>query len=172
MFPLLRSLRAKSVLAGLVPFALVLAVVAVIAVNAYDRVARNGVTQRDAELARVSAARLSERLEQHTLALQRLAADGAVRSLEAARVERVLERAAPEFFVFDGGLIVYDAHGVAIASRPPFRASQPQWSRFADPSPAGGAPRDTPPRVLQRPDRPHERPRRPAHHRPGARRRW
>ena len=134
MFPLLRSLRAKSVLAGLVPFALVLAVVAVIAVNAYDRVARNGVTQRDAELARVSAARLSERLEQHTLALQRLAADGAVRSLEAARVERVLERAAPEFFVFDGGLIVYDAHGVAIASRPPFRASQPQWSRFADPS--------------------------------------
>ena len=134
MFPLLRSLRAKSVLAGLVPFALVLAVVAVIAVNAYDRVARNVVTQRDAELARVAAARIGERLEQYTLALQRLAADGAVRSLEAASVERALERAAPELFVFDGGLIFYDAHGVAIASRPPFRALQPQWSRFADPS--------------------------------------
>ena len=134
MFPLLRSLRAKSVLAGLVPFALVLAVVAVIGVNAYDRVARNVVTQRDAELARVSAARRGERLRQHTLALQRVAANDAIRSLDWERVGPALAPTAQELFAFDEGVIVYDAHGVAIASRPLFRASQPLWSRFAEPS--------------------------------------
>ena len=121
-------------LAGLVPFFVVLAIAALIGTYAYDRVARDVVTHRDTELARVSAARISERLEQHTLALQRLAANDAIRSLDRGRVGPALERTAQELFVFDEGVIVYDAQGVAIASRPPFRASQPQWSRFADPS--------------------------------------
>ncbi len=52
------SLRAKSLFSALISMALVLVGVAMIALIAYERVARDVVQQRDTELARVSAARL------------------------------------------------------------------------------------------------------------------
>ena len=100
MFPLPRSLRAKSVLAGLVPFALVLAVVAVIGLNAYDQVARNVVTQRDAELARVSAARIGERLALQARGLQTIAATDTIRSLGKATINAELQGSHPELASF------------------------------------------------------------------------
>ncbi len=75
-------MRAKSLLAGLVPFLLVLAAVGFVGVRAYDRVARGVVTQRDAELARITGERLSERLRQEARLLQELAADEQIRSLD------------------------------------------------------------------------------------------
>lgn len=117
-FPLLRSLRAKRVLAGLVPFALVLAVVTVIGLGAYDRVARNVVTQRDAELATVSAARLGERLAQQTRGLQAVAATDAVRSLEADAIRAELERSGGQLSLFDGGTVVYSWTGVTVGANP------------------------------------------------------
>ena len=117
-FPLLRSLRAKGVLAGLVPFALVLAAVTVIGLGAYDRVARNVVTQRDAELATVSAARLGERLAQQTRGLQAVAATDAVRSLEADAIRAELERSGGQLSLFDGGTVVYSWTGVTVGANP------------------------------------------------------
>ena len=114
-----RSMRAKSVLAGLVPFLIVLAAVGFIGVRAYDRVARDVVTQRDAELARVTAERLSERLAQEARLLQALAADEELRSLDRDRVRLALERGGSALSVFDGGTVVYDRTGVAVAASPP-----------------------------------------------------
>ena len=57
---LTRSLRAKTLLYVLIPTVLGLLAVAIIALYAYERVAQDVVQQRDAELARLQAARLSE----------------------------------------------------------------------------------------------------------------
>ena len=118
MFRLINSIRAKSVLAGLVPFLLVLAAVGFIGVRAYDRVARDVVTQRDAELARVTAERLSERLEQEARLLQDLAEDERVRSLERDGVRSALDEAAAGLSAFNGGIMVYSSTGVTVAASP------------------------------------------------------
>ena len=79
-----RSLRAKTVLTALIPTAIVLVVVAIIALDAYGQVSRDAervVQGRDSELARITAARLSEALSQHSRVLQSTAADDAVESL-------------------------------------------------------------------------------------------
>ena len=111
-----RSLRAKTLLWALVPLALVLVVVAVIAQWAYEQAARDVVQQRDTELARVSAERLSEGLSTHTAALRTLAAEAAVRSMEPSGLGLVLEEASSQLHAFDAGIVVYDANGSIVWS--------------------------------------------------------
>ena len=71
----IKSLRAKTILSALIPAAFVLVVVAIIALYAYEQVARDLVQQRDTELARVSAVRLSESLSRYCRVLQSIAAE-------------------------------------------------------------------------------------------------
>ena len=70
-----RSLRAKTLVAVLLPTALALVAVAVIALYAYEQAARDVVQQRDTELVRLSAARVSAGLSEYTKILESLAAD-------------------------------------------------------------------------------------------------
>ena len=112
-----RSMRAKSVLAGLIPLLLVLAAVGFIGVRAYDRIARDMVTQRDAELARVTGERLAERLGQEARLLQELAADERVRSLDGDGVRSALEEAAA-LGPFNGGIVVYSASRITVGASP------------------------------------------------------
>ena len=115
---IVRSMRAKSVLAGLVPFLLVLAAVGFIGLRAYDRVARDVVAQRDAELARVTGVRFSERLEQEARILQNLAEDERVRSLEGDGLRSALDEAAAGLGPFNGGIVVYSWTGVIVGASP------------------------------------------------------
>jgi len=115
--PFIKSLRAKTLLFALVPMVLVLVVAATIASSAYERVARDVVTQRDTELARVSAARLSEGLSQYTQPLQGIAVEDNVRSMEPARLDSAIERAQSLLHAFDGGVAIYNAEGLALAPR-------------------------------------------------------
>ena len=116
--PFAKSLRAKILLSALIPGTLVLVVVAVIVLYAYERVARDVVEQRDTEqLARVSAARLSEALTRHSRPLLNLASEVDVQSLERDRLSSAIERAQSQLAVFDGGVVVYNSEGVAIWSR-------------------------------------------------------
>ncbi len=118
------SLRAKTVSSALVPIALVLVVVAIIAVYAYGRVDRRVVQQRDNELARVealanvSADRLLEGLSSHSLILQNIAAGEEIRSLEPARLASALEQVQHQLNVFDAGIMVYHSDGTALYSQP------------------------------------------------------
>jgi PAS domain S-box-containing protein len=114
----IKSLRAKTVLSALIPTALVLVVVAIIALFAYERAARDVVQQRDTELARISAARLTEGLSWYSQALQSIAAGDDVQSLEPARLSSALEKAQNRLYVFDAGVVVYNSEGVALWSYP------------------------------------------------------
>jgi len=97
--------------------ALVLVAMALIVLYGYERVAQDVVEQRDTELARVSAARLSEGLSQYSRLLQEIAAGDDVRSMEPARLALPLEEAQDLRYVFDAGIAVYDSEGLALAPR-------------------------------------------------------
>jgi len=112
----MRSLRTKAVLWTLIPTALVLVIVAIITLYAYERVARDVVQQRDTELARISAARLSEGLRQYSQILQSIAAEEDVQSMEPARLSSALEKAQNQLYVFDAGVVIYNSKGVAVCS--------------------------------------------------------
>ena len=114
--PSIKSLRTKVLLSALVPGTVMLVVVAVIALYAYERIAKDVVQQRDTELARVSAARMSEALARHSRLLQITAADEDVRSMEPALVLRGLKAAQSQLTVFDAGVVAYNAAGVAVQS--------------------------------------------------------
>ena len=113
---ILSSLRARVLLAALIPSALSLAAVAVIALYVYERVARDVVQQRDTELARVSAERLAEGPDRHQLNLQLTAADEDVRSMDPSRAGQALRSAADRLFVFDAGVAVYNHEGAPVTS--------------------------------------------------------
>ena len=112
------SLRAKTLLSVLIPTALGLVAVATIALYAYERVARDVVQQRDTELARISAARLSDGLGQSTQMLQAVAAEKDVQSMDVSLVISALQEAPGQLDVFDAGVVVYDIDGIAVWSRP------------------------------------------------------
>jgi len=114
----IKGLRAKTILSALIPTALVMGVMAIIALYAYERAARDLVQQRDTELARISAARLSEALGQYSRVLQSIAAGEDFQSMEPARLSAALENAQHQLYVFDGGVVVYDSEGVALWSQP------------------------------------------------------
>ncbi|GEM_PF-1215587 len=103
-----RSLRAKTLFWALLPTVLVLVAVAIIALYSYEQVARDVVRQRDAELARITSARLFERLAVHSSTLQALATGDDLRSLDPDRIASTLGEAQSLLNVFDAGFMVYD----------------------------------------------------------------
>ena len=113
-----KSLRVKVLLSALLPVALVLAVVAVVAFYTYERQAREVLERRDAELAQITAARLSEGLARQSLPLVHLAGDVDIQSFEPSRMGDALERLQSQLFVFDAGVVIYDGDGVAVWSDP------------------------------------------------------
>ncbi len=113
-----KSLRAKVLLSALIPGAIVLVAVAVIAVFGYQRTARQDIEQRDTELAKITAARLSEGLTVHRRILQNIAAQEDVHSMEPTRLGSALEEVQNQLFVFDGGVVIYDNEGTAVWSDP------------------------------------------------------
>jgi signal transduction histidine kinase len=99
------------VAAALVPLLVVLAVVGFVGVRTYDSVARDVVTQRDAELARVTGERLSDHLAREATSLLELAADERIRSLDSAIVPPALEAADAQLTDTYGSIAVYDRDG-------------------------------------------------------------
>lgn len=114
-----RSLRAKTLLYVLMPTALGLLAVATIALYAYERVARDVVQQRDAELARLQAARISEGLHEYTGLLQDFAMERDVQSMDVDRLAVATMKAPEQFKHFDAGVVIFDEEGVAVWATPP-----------------------------------------------------
>ncbi|HUW95441.1 MAG TPA: GAF domain-containing protein, partial [Anaerolineae bacterium] len=113
------SLRAKTLLYVLIPTALGLVAVATIALYAYERVAQDVVQQRDAEFARLQAARLSEGLFEYVELLQDYALQRDVQSMDVNRLIEAIAKAPDEFQHFDAGVVIFDAEGVAVWAMPP-----------------------------------------------------
>ena len=108
---LVKTLRTKTIISALIPTVLVLAGLTLIVLYSYERVAQEGVKQRDAELARISANRLSEGLHQACRILQDLAVADDIQSMKPARLQSALDKARPQLVVFDAGVAVYDRQG-------------------------------------------------------------
>ncbi len=111
---LFRSLRAKTLLWALLPLALVLLAAALIGHYGYEQSARDTVTQRDTELARVSAARLGEGLATHQIALQRLAAEPGIRSMDASGAGLAFELHRSNLAMLGVDIIVFDRAGAVV----------------------------------------------------------
>ncbi|GAG39248.1 unnamed protein product, partial [marine sediment metagenome] len=112
----IKSLRVKTLLWALIPTAIVMVAAGIIALYAYEQVARDVVQERDTELARISAARLSEGLSRYSQVLKSTAAD--VQSMETDHLDSALKEAQNQLYVFDAGVVVYDSEGVALWSQP------------------------------------------------------
>ena len=111
---LFRSLRAKTLLWALLPLALVLLAAALIGHYGYEQSARDTVTQRDTELARVSAARLGEGLATHQIALQRLAAEPGIKSMDASGAGLAFELHRSNLIMLGVDIIVFDRAGAVV----------------------------------------------------------
>ena len=129
MFPI-KSIRTKTVISALIPMGLVLVAVAIIGLYGYEEVARDVVRQRDSELARVSASRLSEGLSQYSRILKNIAVGEDLRSMEPARLSSALEKAQFQLSVFDAGVVIYNSEGIALLSQQ--RTNFPITSKFAE----------------------------------------
>jgi GAF domain-containing protein/HAMP domain-containing protein/anti-sigma regulatory factor (Ser/Thr protein kinase) len=114
----IKSLRAKTILSALIPTALGLVAVAIIALYAYELLARDVVQQRDTELVRISAARVSDSLSEYIQALQILAADKDVQSMELLRAVDALAGASDQLALFDAGVVIYNSEANALWGRP------------------------------------------------------
>jgi PAS domain S-box-containing protein len=114
---LFKSLRTKTIISALIPIVLVLAGLTLIVLYSYERVAQEGVKQRDAELARISANRLSESLHQACRILQDMAVADDIQSMEPARLQSALDKVRPQLAVFDAGVAVYDREGANLSQR-------------------------------------------------------
>ncbi|MBW2428574.1 MAG: PDC sensor domain-containing protein, partial [Deltaproteobacteria bacterium] len=114
---LVKTLRTKTIISALIPTVLVLAGLTFIVVYSYEWVAQEGVKQRDAELARISANRLSEGLHQACRILQDLAVADDIQSMKPARLQPALDKARPQLVVFDAGVAVYDRQGANLSQR-------------------------------------------------------
>ena len=90
---LFKSLRTKTIISALIPIVLVLAGLTLIVLYSYERVAQEGVKQRDAELARISANRLSEGLHHACRILQDMAVAKDIQSMEPTRMQAALDKA-------------------------------------------------------------------------------
>ena len=130
----LRSLRTKTILSALVPLLLVLMVSAALGPYAHERIARDVVLQRDAELARISAARLSTVLNPFSRGLQAMAARAELRSSDPIPLRKTLENGVKQLPIFDAGLAVYSEDGLALQSSlgpPQSQATFPVPSLFS-----------------------------------------
>jgi type IV secretory pathway VirB6-like protein len=114
---LVKTLRTKMIISALIPIVLVLAGLTLIVLYSYERVAQEGVKQRDAELARISANRLSEGLHQVCRILQEMAVADDIQSMKPARLQSALDKARPQLAVFDAGVAVYDRQGANLSQR-------------------------------------------------------
>lgn len=100
---MLRSLRTQIFLWTILPLAIVLIVLAFLGVSSHQAAMRELVAERDAALARVSAARISELLADHSRELM---------SLNASETETWNTTA------FDGGIALFDPHGELVQAVP------------------------------------------------------
>ncbi len=108
----LRNLQVKVLLAAFIPGAVILGIVALITIQQYVHTVLEVVGQRDAELARLTAARVRDGLVRQAGVLTEIAEIGDVTSTGAGAVgtdEFDLEQ-------FDGGVTVYDRGGSPVGS--------------------------------------------------------
>jgi nitrate/nitrite-specific signal transduction histidine kinase len=117
------SLRRKIIAWSFIPALLILASVALVNFRAYSQVTQDLVIQRNRELVRLLASRLSDEVEEYLNLLDRLARTLGVNGQDPAAQQEILNQSQGLLSFFDGGVLVLDNLGQV-------RAAIPQDSRF------------------------------------------
>jgi nitrate/nitrite-specific signal transduction histidine kinase len=125
------SMRKKIIAWSFIPTVIILVAVALVNFYSYQRVTEDLVVQRNRELGRLLASRLSAELSDFTLQLERYSG-----SIQAGDRFTSLPPMAPEEInrlssTFDGGLVVLDWKGTIISAFPP--GSRQVGSTWPDP---------------------------------------
>ncbi len=111
-------LRRRILAWSLVPTALILFAVAVVAVYAYGRVTEQQAIQRNQELARLSSANLAAEINQFALDLGSLTRQSDIAEDQPAQQQKALAAASNKLSIFDGGTVILDPHGTFVAAWP------------------------------------------------------
>ena len=105
---LLRNLQVRVLLSALIPGSAILIVVAIIAMYAYGGTMLDVVSQRDAELARLTAGRLSDGLNRLTGVLEEVALEPTIRQPDMQQARFALDAKSEDLIGFDAGVTFYD----------------------------------------------------------------
>jgi serine phosphatase RsbU (regulator of sigma subunit)/anti-sigma regulatory factor (Ser/Thr protein kinase) len=113
-----RDLRARMVTWTFVPAVLILVVVAVITLLAYERVVQSETIDHERERAYLSANRLKEEMQKFSDVLADLARAEAIYEGDQARQRTTLTEARRRLSVFDGGVVLLDNRGQVVGTQP------------------------------------------------------
>jgi signal transduction histidine kinase len=126
----LKSLRAKTFILSILFIGIMFGMGAVLFVI-YEKETRDLLLQRDRELARVTALRLSESLTYYFQHLQRIALRIDFSQNDSRAIERELKELAKFYHVFDAGGEIYDASGFRLFAFP--HDASGREKKFPDP---------------------------------------
>jgi len=115
----LGSLRSKIVAWSFIPTAIILMAVALFGIFSYRRVAEDLVVERNRELTRLTAGQLATELADYAEVLSVFGRAASVAPGDPAAMATELQEAHNRLVVFDGGVVVLNAHGVVQAADPP-----------------------------------------------------
>jgi PAS domain S-box-containing protein len=113
------GLRTKIIAWSFVPTAIILTIVALVGFYAYQQVTQDLTIQSSREVARLSAAQLASDLSEFSNVLTTLARTPSMYEENNATDQRAaLAQASNRLFVFDGGVLILDNHGIVMATQP------------------------------------------------------
>jgi PAS domain S-box-containing protein len=112
------GLRIKIIAWSFVPTAIILTMVALVGFYAYQQVTQDLTIQSNRELTRLSAGQLVTELSEFSNVLAALARTSSFYENNPAEQRTALEQANNRLFMFDGGVLILDHHGVVIATQP------------------------------------------------------
>ena len=112
------SLSSKIVAWSFIPTVIILSIVALVSIDAYQRGAEDLVMQRNRELTRLQAAQVATEMADYAAALTTVARTIDVYEGTPARQRAALKQAADRLSVFDAGAIILDSYGVVTAAEP------------------------------------------------------
>jgi nitrate/nitrite-specific signal transduction histidine kinase len=111
-------LQAKIITWSFVPTVIILTAVALFTFTSYQRVTEDLVLQRDQDVARLSAGQLAAELAEYPDLLSALARTAGIYGGDPAAQRDALLNARYSLAVFDGGVVILDTFGTAVAAEP------------------------------------------------------
>ncbi len=112
------GLRLKILVWSFVPTALALVAVGLVSFYAFQMTTRSLLIERNRELVRLLAAQLANDMEEYTEILSTMARYPGFAGGTPAAQQAILRQAANSLAIFDGGVVVIDAHGLVTATQP------------------------------------------------------
>ncbi len=120
------GLRLKVVLISLLPSGIILLFAGVTLFYSIEHASRQAVLQRDAEIARITAWRISEQMQSYSLPLKIIANSIAAQNMNRQAIPALIGNNLQAQHLYDGGIIVYNHEGQPVYTSKPLKDPPPQ----------------------------------------------